>query len=327
MIRPTKIIAFLFALLSFVFAPALQAQTPPTGKSAQGANAPRSAVQKSEPTQFIRLQRDEKKQPIALETAIVRYGPAKGEGDLTVDLVGAVHIGDKEYYKKLNKQLQQYDVVLYELVAQPGTVIPKGGRKKDDVFSFVMQFVKLGLDLELQTERIDYTKKNFVHADLSPEQMAEAIHKRGDDPLTLILGFTADMLRQMNVREQAEKNQPQPKAAPPVAKAPDSDSDLDLFSMILDPEAPKKVKRLLAEQFASIESPTGGLGPTLNNILIADRNEAALKVFQKELAKGKKKIAIFYGAGHMPDFEKRLRLDFGLEKKSVQWLEAWDLED
>jgi hypothetical protein len=52
-----------------------------------------------------------------------------------------------------------------------------------------------------------------------------------------------------------------------------------------------------------------------------------MKVFQKELAKGKKKIAIFYGAGHMPDFEKRLRLDFGMEKKSVQWLEAWDLED
>ncbi len=84
---------------------------------------------------------------------------------------------------------------------------------------------------------------------------------------------------------------------------------------------------MLAQQLASVESPAGSLGPTLNNILIADRNEAAMKVFQKELAQGKKKIAIFYGAGHMPDFEKRLRLDFGLEKKSVQWLEAWDLED
>ena len=160
MIRPAKIIAFLFASLSFTFAPALRAQSPPANKTAQGANAPRSGVQKFEPTQFIRLQRDEKKQPIALETAIVRYGPAKGEGDLTVDLVGAVHIGDKEYYKKLNKQLQQYDVVLYELVAQPGTVIPKGGRKKDDPLSLVMQVVKMVLDLDMQTERIDYTKKN-----------------------------------------------------------------------------------------------------------------------------------------------------------------------
>src|SRR6266849_4240076 len=312
MIRPAQVIAFLFALLSFAFAPALRAQSPPAAK--------KPAVQKSTPTQFIRLQRDEKKQPVALETAIVRYGPAKGEGDLTVDLVGAVHIGDKEYYKKLNKQLQQYDVVLYELVAQPGTVIPKGGRKKDDPLSLIMQVVKMVLDLELQTERIDYTKKNFVHADLSPAQMAEAIQKRGDDGLTLVLGFTADMLRQMNVREQEAKTQPQPKSGAPAP-------DLDVFSLLLDPDGPMKLKRMLAQQLASIESPTGSLGPTLNNILIADRNEAALKVFQKELAKGKKKIAIFYGAGHMPDFEKRLRLDFGLERKNVQWLEAWDLEN
>jgi hypothetical protein len=308
MIRLAKVIAFLFALLSLAFAPQMQAQSPAASK--------KPAIQKSTPTQFIRLQRDEKNQPVALETAIVRYGSPSGQGDLTVDLVGAVHIGDKEYYKKLNKQFQQYDVVLYELVAQPGTVIPKGGRKKDDPLSLIMQVVKMVLDLELQTERIDYTKKNFVHADLSPEQMAEAIQKRGDDGLTLILGFTADLLRQENLRELQAKQQPKAK--------PGSEPDVDVFSLLLDPDGPVKLKRMLAEQLQNLE---GGLGPTLNNILIADRNESALKVFQKELAKGKKKIAIFYGAGHMPDFEKRLRLDFGLERKNVQWVEAWDLEN
>jgi hypothetical protein len=312
MIRSAKLVVFLLNLLLISFAPVLQAQSPPAAK--------KPAVQKSASTQFIRLQRDDKKEPVALETAIVRYVPVGGKGDLEVDLVGAVHIGDKEYYKKLNKQFQQYDVVLYELVAQPGTVIPKGGKKKDDPLSLIMQVVKMVLELELQTDRIDYTKKNFVHADLSPEQMAEAIQKRGDDPMTLLLGFTADVLRQMNVREMESKTQPPPKAGA-------SEPDLDLFSLLLDQEGPKKMKRMLAQQLANVETSTGGLGPTLNNILIADRNEAAMKVFQKELAKGKKKIAIFYGAGHMPDFEKRLRLDFGLEKKSVQWLEAWDLED
>jgi hypothetical protein len=319
MIRTAKIIFLLLTTLIFLFAPNLQAQSPQTDK--------KPTVQKAAPTQFIRIQRDDKKQPLALETAIVRYVSAGGKGDLEVDLVGAVHIGDKDYYKKLNKQFQQYDVVLYELVAQPGTVIPKGGRKTDNPLSLIMQVVKMVLDLELQTERIDYTKKNFVHADLSPEQMAEAIQKRGDDPITLMLGFAADMLRQMNAREQAEKNQPKDKEKPPVANAPGSLEDLDIFSLILDQEGPKKLKRMLAEQLANVESPASGLGPTLSNILIADRNEAAMKVFQKELAQGKKKIAIFYGAGHMSDFEKRLRLDFGLQKKSVQWLEAWDLED
>jgi hypothetical protein len=309
MIRSVKLI--LVGMLSFTFVSQLPAQSPPAAK--------KPAIQKSTPTLFIRVQRDEKNQPIALETAIVRYGPAGG-GDLAVDLVSAVHIGDKDYYKKLNKQFQQYDVVLYELVAQPGTVIPKGGKKKDDPLSLIMQVVKMVLDLELQTERIDYTKKNFVHADLSPEQMAEAIHKRGDDGLTLVLGFAADLLRQENLREMQAKEQPKPDSSTPAP-------DLDILSLLLDQDGPIKLKRMLAEQLQRMSSPADGLGPTLNNILITDRNEAALKVFQKEMAKGKKKIAIFYGAGHMPDFEKHLRLDFGLERKSIQWLEAWDLED
>ena len=47
--------------------------------------------------------------------------------------------------------------------------------------------------------------------------------------------------------------------------------------------------------------------------LISGRNKVALDVLRKEIAAGKKKIAIFYGAGHMPDFQKRLRDDFGDE--------------
>jgi hypothetical protein len=273
-------------------------------------------LKKTTAPQFLRLQRDEKKQPLALETSIVRYVPASGDGNLTVDLVAAVHIGDRDYYKKLNKQFQQYDVVLYELVAAPGTRIPKGGKRDLDPLGLIMQVTKSVLELELQTERIDYTKKNFVHADLSPNQMAEAIRKRGDDGLTLFLGVTADMLRQQNLREA---NKP---------KSPDrNEEEFDILSLLLDPEGPVKIKRRLAQQFEDLQSPTSGLGQTLSTILVADRNEAALKVFQKELAKGKKKIAIFYGAAHMPDFDKRLRTDFGLKLKSEQWLTAWDLED
>ncbi len=77
---------------------------------------------------------------------------------------------------------------------------------------------------------------------------------------------------------------------------------------------------------AQLEDPTAGLGQTLNTILISDRNKAALRVFQKELAKGKKKIAIFYGAGHMPDLEKHLTVDFGLKRAKQDWQTAWDLK-
>ena len=81
----------------------------------------------------------------------------------------------------------------------------------------------------------------------------------------------------------------------------------------------------MATQFDT-EDPETGLGATINTILIADRNKAALQVLQKELVKGHKRIGIFYGAAHMPDFEKRLRLEYGFKQKSHLWVTAWDLD-
>ena len=61
--------------------------------------------------------------------------------------------------------------------------------------------------------------------------------------------------------------------------------------------------------------------------LITERNKAALKVLAKEIDAGKKKIAIFYGGGHMPDMEPRAIADFHLKRDRQQWLEAWNLRD
>jgi hypothetical protein len=276
------------------------------------AQAP--AEKKAPAGPFIRLQRDADKVPTALETAIVRYVPATGNGKLTVDLVSVVHIGERDYYQKLNKHFPQYDVVLYELVAPAGTTIPKGGKRNtDNLVGLLQQMMKLTLGLEHQTEIVDYTRKNFVHADMSPQEMAEAIEKRGDNALTLTLSIAADLIRQQNVleRKKGEDAHPVP--------------DIDPLALLTDPEGSLKFKRIMAQQLAQMGGGEMALGQTLNTILVTDRNQAALTVFQKELAKGRTKIAIFYGAAHMPDFEKRLREDFGLKRDSETWLKAWDL--
>jgi hypothetical protein len=279
------------------------------------AQETRERAKKAPASKFLRITKDAKGQPLALETATVRYRTAKGEGDLIVDLVSVVHLGERDYYRKLNEQFDQYDVVLYELVAPKGTRIPKGGRSAtDNPLALIQKISTFVLNLEMQTDRIDYTRSNFLHADLSPAEIAETISKRGDDGFTLFLSIAADMLRQQNLMAMKEKESPAKEEQP-----------MDFWSMLTDRTTPSKLKRMMADQLASLESPDGPLGKTISTILISDRNKAALKVLQKELAKGKKKIAIFYGAGHMPDFEKRLRSDFGLEPVSTQWLPAWDL--
>ncbi len=265
---------------------------------------------------FLRVERNEDDEPIRLQTSVVSYVVAEGKSELVVDLVGAVHVGDKEYYDELNRRFDDYDVVLYELVAPKDDAVPRRGEPRGgNPISFLQDMTKNMLELESQTAHIDYTKENFVHADMSPEEMREAMKERGEDGLTLALGVMADVLRQGNIAQQ--------KAEERAAEEGERPEEVDPFALLLDPQRSLKMKRMMAESFESTDQLEGGLGPTLQRMLVDDRNAAAMKVFQKELAKGHKRIAIFYGAAHMPDFEERLKEDFDLKPTKTEWVTAW----
>ena len=258
--------------------------------------------------EFIRIQRNENRDPVALQTAIAKYVPAGGEKGAEIDLVAVVHIGEQAYYERLNQEFEKYDAVLYELVAPEGNKPPKGGEmKSDNPLAMLQQGMKFFLGLEHQLEVVDYRKSNFIHADLSPEGMKKAMKERGDDKMTIILGVIADLLRKRNL--DADKPEPQ---------APDI-SLTDLLN-------PKKFKRIMAQQFEDAGGDVS-LGGTINRLLVEDRNKACIKVLQQQLTAGKKKIAIFYGAAHMPDFDKRLKEDFGMKRTESEWITAWNLAD
>jgi hypothetical protein len=69
----------------------------------------------------------------------------------------------------------------------------------------------------------------------------------------------------------------------------------------------------------ALEGPEG-------STIITERNKVALKKLAEQIASGKKKIAIFYGAGHLGDMEKRLLSnEFELKRSGEDWLDAWNL--
>jgi hypothetical protein len=47
---------------------------------------------------------------------------------------------------------------------------------------------------------------------------------------------------------------------------------------------------------------------------------------REQIDSGKRRIGVFYGAGHLADMEKRLLADFSLERGQEQWLPAWALQ-
>jgi hypothetical protein len=128
-----------------------------------------AAAEPNPESSFLRIQRDESREPVALQTVIAKYVPASGAKGVEIDLVAVVHIGEKAYYERLNKEFENYDTVLYELVAPEGIKPPKSGEQKsDNPLVMLQQGMKFFLRLEHQLEVVDYGKANFIHADLSP---------------------------------------------------------------------------------------------------------------------------------------------------------------
>jgi hypothetical protein len=54
---------------------------------------------KSPNERFLRIRRDAKGRPVAMETSVVRYETENDDGEkVIVDLIGAIHVGGDDYY-------------------------------------------------------------------------------------------------------------------------------------------------------------------------------------------------------------------------------------
>jgi hypothetical protein len=264
---------------------------------------------------WVRVQYGERGEVLGMQTAIVRYTTAskgaRGESPIDVDLVAAVHIGDAAYYRQLNEQFTQYDALLYELVAPQGTVVPRGrGTSNTHPVGILQNGIKRLLELDHQLEQIDYTKPNFVHADMSPEEFMAAMRDRNESFLQMYFRLLGQAMAQQN--EMAAKGE---------------SLDLELFSALFAADRPRRLKTALAKQLAEMESFMVSLGGDQGSVLISERNKRALEVLRQQLATGKKRLGIFYGAGHLNDMDARLRKDFQLEPVAVTWLTAWNLAE
>ena len=279
-----------------------------SAKSADDRSAPELG------SDWVRVLKDEDGELVGMQTAVVRYAPAKNQNGsakgVTVDLIGAVHIGDAAYYRDLNDRFATYDALLYELVAPEGTVVERGrGTSNMHPVGALQNGIKNLLELEHQLEQVDYTKKNFVHADMSPDQFVQAMKDRNESFLQMYFRLLGQSMAQQS--EMQAKGQ---------------SLDFDLLSALFADDRPRRLKIALAKQLAEMESLMVSFGGEQGSVIITERNKMALKVLKQQLDGGKKQLAVFYGAGHLNDMHERLRTEFSLQPVSVTWLTAWDLK-
>jgi hypothetical protein len=275
----------------------------------KAADKPKDGEAAAEEPKFVRLKRDENRRPLAMETAVVRYTSAQRPG-VEIDLVGAVHVGDKEYYDELNKLFEKYEIVLYELVAPEGTRIPKGGRKGPSTHPIgaMQDGMSTILELSHQLACVDYSKENFVHADMSPDEFAKNMAERGESFFQMFLRLMGTGIAQN-------------------AAGASGTNDAQLLMALFAPDRAMKLKTIMAQQFDSIDGVLAALDGPGGSTILTERNKRCFAVLDKQLAQGKKKIAIFYGAAHLPDMERRLLNEYGMQRSNESWLAAWRLQD
>jgi len=256
-------------------------------------------------TDFIRFV--ETDEGDSLQTAIASYENAAG---VTVDLIGAVHIADKKYFEALNARFKSYEVVLYELVGRPieerDTLKVGDGAEKLQWLGALQEKMRAALKLESQLQCIDYKAKNFVHADLSTEGFFAKQEEKKENFFGL---WMKAALAQAATTDASKAN-----------------SDMTLIlTLLMSKDSATDLKRLIGSEFDRVEQLMAGVESGDGTAIIGSRNEHALAVMQKQIAAGKKKLAIFYGAAHFPDMEQRL-LKMGFKLKKTEWLKAWDID-
>jgi len=248
----------------------------------------------SQTSDYVRFQRGAKPGDGELQIAVETFT----KGGVTVDLYGVVHMADAAYYKSVQRDLNTYHTVLYEGIKQGTTP-----NSETQGLNFIQKGVARFLGLQFQKDGISYVGSNMVHADVDASTLKRSLKGQKLSPLGGLL--------KPKTLQQIE----------PLIKL--LGDFLDRY-LAANPQIRARFKLQMAKQLSSTDI-SKQLPANMKKAIIDDRNQIVMNVLAQQLRYPKKKrIAIFYGAGHNPDFSKRLQA-IGFRPTSKTWKTAWKI--
>ena len=298
---------------------------------------------KAPPEPYLRVANPDE-HTVELQIASRRFTPARGKGPV-VWLVGASHIGESNYYASLQKQLDAQTLVLYEGVgehsrrARPFKAPPNppptrpqqatstaATNAANDDYSLQDSMAK-ALGLVFQLQAMNYDRTNFFNSDLSIAEIQALMQPGGAAAGVRPVGKAA--------ATDDESNE----SFRDMLKAMDGTS---YFGMVLkglmqligeSPKMQAMMKLALIETLGVLRADPSrmkGLPPDMQKlleVLIRERNKAVIEDLRLELKRARRgtSIAVFYGAGHLPDMEMRFRNDLNLRPAEDKWLPAFSV--
>ncbi|MBR4976484.1 MAG: hypothetical protein IKY61_05465 [Thermoguttaceae bacterium] len=295
--------------------------SPANSSDSNGSNARASSAVEADSNAsdelWLKLERNERGVPQRLATSIVRFqGKFRADDgetrDVSVDLIGAIHLGEAAYYERLNAEFKEYETVVFELVADEGfdprdLAAAKEAKSRTpssplDAIPFLQESLADALGFVNQTDGIDYLAPNLKRGDANVDDFLVRL-TTGDDIPNFFAGSAFDSLF------ASDSGRVEGWA---LACLLAKDKRLALRRCVADELARTKLAAEPGEQ---------------ETALIHYRNQIAIEVARQELQTGKTKIAVFYGAAHLDDLARRVEKTLESPNRSEpRWITAWPME-
>lgn len=266
---------------------------------------------------WLKLERNERGVPQRLATSIVRVEGEFRDADgktrpVSVDLVGAIHLGEKTYYDRLNAEFKEYETVVFELVADEGFDVKDLAAAKEakkgktasplDAIPFLQESMADALGFVNQMDGIDYSAANFKRGDANAADFLVRLATGGDVPNYFVDSAFDSLFSSDSGRVEGWA-----------------------LACLLAKDKRLALRRFFADELARTE--LSSAPDERETALIHYRNQIAIDVAKKELEAGKTKIAVFYGAAHLDDLARRVEKTLEKPRRlEPRWLTAWSME-
>lgn len=283
----------------------------------------RPAVALEPPKPYLRIERSPDR-TLALQ-AVSRQLTGPKRSSPVIWLVSASHIGESNYFATLQQQLDICELVLFEGVGGRPQKRQAGAEAEGQISSLQGSLAQ-SLGLVFQLDAIDYDRRHFVNSDVGLEQIRQMMNGGLDNQDT-------------NSATGASTNSSggAAKGMQELMGMMDGSSFLGLLmqtavKMIsVSPRLQATVKVVFIETLGSLEGDIAqakGLPEELQELMkfiIKERNQIVLKDLKAALdgRKRPKTIAIFYGAGHMHDLERRICEELNYRPAGDTWQTAF----
>lgn len=283
------------------------------GRSGASAGSPADP-----PQPYMRVQRGEEG-TVSLQIALRQFLPRDTEGP-EIWLAGVSHVGETNYYQELEAFLKRRTLVLFEGVGFDKQVFRERQRQlraDPNAEGSLQTVLASSLDLAFQLDTIDYDQDHFRNSDMTVEEIQKLMLRQAEEG-------RLDGVAESNPEFLA------------LMAAMEGSSWLGAFLHVgvkllgTNPKLKAMTRLMLIEVLGGVRgdlSEMQGLPPDVQEllrVLIRARNGVVLRDLKDALAESDRdsSVAVFYGAAHMDDLEKRLRNELSYRSGEERWMTA-----